>query len=721
MHEHTAEVARRARGHAGAFGAADWGYWAGVLHDLGKYRADFQRYLDACHGARQAGRPEPRGGVDHKGPGAHWAHTVLRNDLLAMVALGHHGGLPSPSDAKEALTKARAAPDLPGVLAGAESDLPALRVPQPLTLPPWAKAPLDAEVFLRMLYSCLVDADSLDTEQHFEPAKATARHHDHPLEEYLARLERSQEGLTKGLRAPNSAVNRVRREVYEACCLAADEAPGVFHLTVPTGGGKTRSSLAFALRHALKHGRNRVIYALPYTSIIDQTVRVFRGILGEGAEDPPLLEHHSALPEPTLDTEETERAELWRRLASENWDAPLIVTTTVQLFESLFSHKPSRCRKLHRLARSVLILDEVQTLPVPLLQPIVDALRALAQDYGTTVVLCTATQSALDGESPYLTGFPEVRPIVAPEARDRHFQQLRRVRYRIEPAPWSWPHAAEEMAAEPQCLAVLNTRKDALALVEALRALGVEEVHHLSTLLCGAHRRRILQRVRERLASGEPVRLVSTQVVEAGVDIDFPKVMRALGPLDRIIQAAGRCNREGRLDRGEVVVFVPEAGGSPGGVYRTALDEAGVFLQQPCLDLSHPATTERYFRQLYGLTSTDAKGIQADRAALSFPTVADKFRMIDGDTVPVLVRYEAEAGEVEEILSTARALGRMTRGLWRRAQSLTVSLFRRDFVEGLRSTIEVVVPDQLYLWCGDYDELTGLGGVARDPADLILG
>jgi CRISPR-associated endonuclease/helicase Cas3 len=361
------------------------------------------------------------------------------------------------------------------------------------------------ELFVRVLFSALVDADYLDTERHFAPERSVAREWKVDMEALWTRFLADQARLTG---VDPSPVNQIRHEIYEQCVRAAVQPPGVYSLTVPTGGGKTRSAMAFALLHAIRHAFDRIIVAIPYTSIIEQTADVYRGIFG----DAPVLEHHSGIdPERADDGARPD----WARLASENWDAPIVVTTTVQVFESLFSDRPSRCRRLHNIARSVIILDEVQTLPPNLLAPILDVLKDLVAHYHVTVVLCTATQPALT-ESPFtpqLRGFQRVQEITADAAR--YFAQLRRVRYERPGELWSWSQVAAVMRQEPQALAVVNTKRDALALLDVL---GDSGGLHLSTLLCGAHRRDVLRDVRGRLARGEPCRLVSTQVIEAGVD-----------------------------------------------------------------------------------------------------------------------------------------------------------------------------------------------------------
>jgi CRISPR-associated endonuclease/helicase Cas3 len=422
-------------------------------------------------------------------------------------------------------------------------------------------------------------------------------------------------------------------------------------------------------------------------------------------------------------------------LATQNWDAPVIVTTTVQLFESLFGRTPGACRKLHRIARSVIILDEVQTLPPPLLEPILRVLEELVASYGVSVVLCTATQPAF-ASAPGFEQLAAVREIVPDPAR--HFQALERVEYAWPAlaASWSWPDVADAMRAERQVLTIVNTKPDALALLDVL---DDPAALHLSTLLCGAHRRDVLALIRRRLDHGEACRVVSTQVVEAGVDLDFPSVFRALGPLDRIVQAAGRCNREGRLPRGRVVVFRPERGGMPPGPYRTASQVTESVLRGGLPDLNDPQVFARYFAGLFPLLSLDAKGVQALRARLEYEEVASAFRMIDDDTVPVIVPYrglrgaEAEAAGLDASAHQA-ALDRLFADLERvsqrtdfgaarrilaRAQPYVVALRRRHAEQAQGEGLLTELPGGLWQWQGGYDAVRGLVA-PRDAEEFVV-
>lgn len=468
---------------------------------------------------------------------------------------------------------------------------------------------------------------------------------------------------------------------------------------------------------------DRVIVAIPYTSIIDQTAQVYADVFGAGA----FLEHHSAIEADPLETEtlaegQTE-AETRRRLAAENWDTPIVLTTTVQLFESLFASRTSRCRKLHNIARSVIVLDEVQTLPPHLLEPILDALGQLVKRYGCTVVFCTATQpdfSTLQGKlsADCFALLTQAREIV--QRPERHFETLRRVAYELEPEPLTSAQAAERVQSAPQILCVLNTRKDAVGILRACEDRA--HLYHLSTLMCSHHRKAVLSEARQRLRDKLPVRLVSTQVVEAGVDVDFPLVMRDLGPLDRIVQVAGRCNREGRMDGlGTCVVFELEGGSAPRGAYRTGLDLTRTTLREVVEGLDRPDTIASYFRDLYSYTDTDAAKIQDQRERLNFETVSRNFKMIKDDTISLVVE-NYKPRECPQAVSDLMATYRQgsPRDWFRAVRQYTVSLAKYE-VENLERQGWIRAHESgLQIYTGPYDDLFGIGsGDERDPADLI--
>ena len=510
--------------------------------------------------------------------------------------------------------------------------------------------------------------------------------------------------------------------------MAAESKPGLFSLTAPTGAGKTLASMLFAIRHAAlhreEHGLRRVIVVLPYTSIIEQNAQVYRDVFGEQA----VLEHHSNLdPEKEAERKGQEITGT-HALASENWDAPLIVTTTVQFFESLFANRTSRCRKLHNIAGSVIILDEVQSLPPEFLLTILDALKELTAHYGCTVVLSTATPPALVARPAFPAGLPDVIEIIPDRAQLS--RGLRRVNFHWpkSQAPENWDALANRIAAHPRALAVVHLRNDARVLAEKLSFLCPDEpVYHLSAAMCAQHRGDILSKVHAVLSSQHPCRLVSTQLIEAGVDIDFPVLFRAMAGLDSIVQAAGRCNREGGPTRGEVHVFQPPLNRSPG-VLRRGLETMRVLLAAngPNLDLSDPAICEEYFRAFYHLTVRDRHGIQADRAGLNFATVASRFRLIDDlCTASVVVHY----GDSGDRLRRAEHPSRPLRERLRALQSFTVRIYPQALarLKAVGAVGEVFTESEIYRLLPPfyhlYNEKFGLilgSDILPDPSRYII-
>lgn len=751
MNDHLSGVANRARQFGSKFNAADLAELAGWLHDIGKYSPEFQKYLKQCHLAVVNGTALPRpGAAEHKSVGARAALLADKGTheaLLALCVAGHHGGLMNCSELTgflmETCPDTRASDLVAKAKAHCKGFPHSFSAELPWSLQNSLDAKLRLEMLCRFVFSCLVDADALDCEAHFEPEIAHARAREAiSLTSIISKWQKafttSQEDLTK--KALDTPVNRVRRQVYENCLAAANGPRGVYSLTVPTGGGKTRSSLAFALHHAQLHQLERIIYAAPYTSIIDQTPAVFRDILGtEG-----ILEHHSAVDAEARTVKEGQQtgaeaetelsAEVRRRILAQNWDSPLIVTTTVQLLESLFSNRTSRCRKLHNIANSVIILDEVQSLPFEMIEPLTSGLKHLVDMFGVTLVLCTATQPPLQGEYPALKGF-ESTPII-PDPKP-HFAALQRVTYNANAdSPWDLETLACKVhEQEHSCLVVLNTRKDAL---EVLDALGDPKALHLSTLLCSQHRKDIIKNVTRgledcRIGQGEPVRLVTTQVIESGVDIDFPCVFRAMAPLERIIQAAGRCNREGRRKPEESNVFIFELDGGtvPRGYYRTSTDfTRSELLRDPYLDLSDPQVVTRYLAQLMTYVNLDRDNVQKDREYMRYATVAGKVRLIKEDTVPVLVPYHKEVsadaelspeefyGLVEKIRAIKKRGRWIGQKIWQLVNPLTVALYRHQISGKLVSPL---LEDTLYVWEGQYCPVRGIGaGSILDPADIVV-
>jgi CRISPR-associated endonuclease/helicase Cas3 len=707
--DHLRETADLAEHFAAKFGAAAFGRAAGLLHDIGKASDGFQRYLVRCHQARLNGTAPPSRSVDHKLAGVSAALSIAHTGrILAIPILGHHGGIPDAGAMEERLDKGQSTEMLPELLSRMQHVLGSFEEAG-LTSPRQAMDSLALDLFIRMLFSALVDADFLDTEGHLTPDKSGKRGGYSASATLWKRFEHKQARFQA--EAADTKVNRLRRGIYEACVRCAEKDQGVFRLTVPTGGGKTRSAMAFALKHAVRHKLDRVIVAIPYTSIIDQNAEEYRKILGRRN----VLEHHSAADWP--DTDGYSEAQVRAELASENWDMPIIVTTTVQFFESLFSNKPSKCRKLHNIAKSVIILDEVQTLPIGMLQPILDMLKELVAYYGVTLVLSTATQPALSGDSPYVSGFSSVTEIV-PDA-EKYFAALKRVEYRVEPDSWPWERVADEMRGHHQALCVVNSRRDALDL---FNLLDDPAAFYLSTLMCPAHRRDVLKRIKRRLHLKQQCRVVSTQLVEAGVDLDFPYVMRALGPLDRIVQAAGRCNREGRMlpDLGKVTIFVPLQGHAPRGNYSIEMQVAETCIAERGARLADPDSIESYFADVYMTvrkTGLDAKGVNASRAAGNFETTARNAKLIQDDTLPLVVR--CDLGHVGKLLSDIKRAGYANRHQWRELQQYTVNVYRSEYARYASDGLVEEVVSGINVWRGKYDQKTGLSGAMLDPSDLV--
>jgi len=684
--EHLTGVSALAGCFARDFGE-DWARLAGLWHDLGKYAPQFQSMIrrESGYDPEEQIVPGPR---NHSTAGALHSLDQLGNPgrILAYLIAGHHAGLPDwYGDGNAAAALSIRLQDRLHLDVLPHADIPAHILSsdiKPVTRIPGTndeERMLGAHLWLRMLFSCLVDADFLDTEAFMSPEQA-ARRVAEELDDTLLTCFEQHMTVRFGSTQPNP-VNRVRADVLRQCREKANLAPGLFSLTVPTGGGKTLASMAFALHHARAHDKRRIVYAIPFTSIIEQTATIYREIFCDA-----VIEHHSSL--------DPEKESIQSRLATENWAAPIVVTTNVQLFESLFSARTSRCRKLHNLMNSVIVLDEAQTLPPELLQPCLDVLNLLTKHYGVSVVLCTATQPALRDVASFgraLRGLDNVREII--DAPQTLFDELRRVKVHL-PADFQmredWDTIAAKVGAGGTALAIVNTRKDCRELWQRLRQRDNDAIH-LSASMCGAHRAQRIDEIRRRLKTGEPTLVVSTQLIEAGVDVDFPVVWRALAGLDSIAQAAGRCNREGRLVEGQVHVFVPSKP-APSGLLRHAEQATVSLMRGDPLDPLAPATFERYFRQFYlnGVASWDKHCIHklltqgARELKIQFRTAAERFRFIDdADTLPILVWWDESRNYIGKLEKDGPE-----RWLMRKLQRYSVNLPRRDVLR-LQETGEV--------------------------------
>lgn len=616
-------------------------YLAGLWHDLGKFAPEWQRYLAAKGDPHTA---EVTQKLDHSSAGAQHAikqHTVIGHFLAYPIA-GHHSGL-LDATANGACQRDRIRNKNLPVLGELPADL-AHRAVGPL--PAFLKRDgFAAGFYTRMLFSCLVDADFLATEAFMNPAQAFLRNatSGETLHQIAAAIDAAIDAFpTPGAGDP---VGTQRRRVVEDCRAAADLAPGLFTLTVPTGGGKTLSSLSFALRHALRHGQRRVINVAPFTAIIEQNAQVIRKILAplESCGQTLVLEHHSGL-SPEQETDQS-------RLAAENWDAPIVVTTAVQFYESLFAAKTSSARKVHNIANSVVILDEAQSLPVDYLKPCLRVLQELSDNYRTSVVLCTATQPAIHHDAQeFPIGLVGCREIISDKRS--LFRELKRVDLQYS-GRLSDAELAVRLNAHSQVLCIVNRRRHAQQVFQLLDP--AEGNFHLSALMCPAHRLKVLEEIRHRLHHGLPTRVVATQLVEAGVDLDFPVVYRALAGLDSIAQAAGRCNRHGKLERGVAYIFKPEDQKAEAYFRDTAQVAEQLLDLHP--DLLGEEAIHHYFDLYYYRQSkrwdskriVDSDSFRLDGSdpelplKFQFARVADDFKLIENDQVPVIIAYDEAA------------------------------------------------------------------------------
>lgn len=640
---------------ATAFGAKADGELAGLTHDIGKCTEDFQdRLLN----------DGPI--VDHATAGA-MACARRGNRYVSACVAGHHGGL---SDFGNMRTARKDDGTFYGrLLKGRDEQCLERCGESGVALPPLMVSTaqkldsLQASFWTRMLYSCLVDADFLDTEQFMNGERGRGRYDDIPT--LSARLQ----AYIEPWQQPKTELNRLRCEILNTCIEAASRSKGIYTLTVPTGGGKTVASLAFALRHAAEHRMQRVIYVIPYTSIIDQTAQVFRDMLGSGN----VLEHHSGV---QFDLADGAPAEAVRKaLATENWDMPVVVTTAVQFFESMYAARASQCRKLHNLANSVIIFDEAQMLPLPHLRPCVAAMASLAEQFHSTVMLCTATQPSLDDllsiyapNCPVTELFPQTSAL---------YDQFRRVTFR-QSGTLSDEALAEQLSEQRQALCIVNSRK---AAQNVYAQLPQEGSYHLSTLMIPAQRQALLDEIRERLRRGKPCRVVSTSLIEAGVDVDFPAVYRELAGLDSVMQAAGRCNREGKRPVEESIVTIFERTELPPPLFQSAIGAAREALGVN-RDPAAPETMARYFHNLRDLIgdALDKQGVikaftqGIEGCEFPFRTVAEKFHLIDRNTYTVYIPY----GEGKDLLQQLQD-GECSKGLYRKLSRYAVSVYDKHF------------------------------------------
>ena len=662
--EHQQGVAKMAESFAAEFGMGDFGKVMGLLHDKGKEQSEWQKYIQGVTGYK------PEYAYVKKGPHHAYVGAIIAKQLYPPIApliaqpiAGHHRGLYDYSDYEEETKHL-----IPGDVTVDKAIQETL-----LELPKIKYKKNDFHHLVRMLYSCLVDADSLDTEQFLSPEQAEQRGCPTSMQELLNILESHLHNIR--MTAPDTEVNRIRNYVQELCIKESQGERGFYSLTVPTGGGKTLASILWALHHAVRNNLSRVIIAIPYTSIIVQTATTLKLIFGEEC----VLEHHSNVnPEEIKDRKKRERLQL----ATENWDYPIVVTTNVQLFESLFSNRRSDCRKLHNIVNSVIILDEVQTLPLGFYKPIVDTLDTFNRVFGASVLFTTASQPILSGRivgvNP-MSSFDALQSVheIIPNEAKLH-DKLRRVELKFIGDAMNYDEIAEEIGKHQRVLCIVNTRRDAKEIYSRLTKEGV--CLHLSRMMCPAHVAETITSLKEKLKANisQPIRVVATQLIEAGVDIDFPVVFRQEAGLDSILQAAGRCNREGRQKLCKTYVFSlsKEHPLPPGFITQTNNARINMGQQQ---DWFAPEAMTNYFRQLHSrVDNFDEKQIQVllYKPECEFEQAANRFCLIDDRTISVIINWEKSINLYQQLISEGPSYT-----LMKRLSQYSVNIRESDFKE----------------------------------------
>ncbi len=701
--DHCNAVALLAEQFAARFGMASWGAAMGLLHDKGKESNAFQQYIRMANGLPTTDRAQ-YDNHHHAFVGGILSKNLMGMSILNLLAnqiISHHTGLHDYTDAESILNGKQIPEEITGV-----NSIDISLLNKELLDSPFCKDNVESKHLhhlSRMLFSCLIDADRLDTERFMDIKSWKKRRCDSTVADLLPKLESYLQKLQSD--AQDTEVNRIRKKVQDQCSKASTGKKGFYSLTVPTGGGKTLSSLLWAMKHAEKHNMDRVIIAIPYTSIIVQTAGLLKDIFGEDN----VLEHHSNFnPDDIKNEEVREKA----KLATENWNYPIIVTTNVQFFESIFSNKPADCRKLHNIVNSVIILDEVQTLPTDFLHPIIDAMKAYQQIFGVSMLFTTASQPVLQGRikgtNPMVgfDGLEHITEIIPPDF-GLH-DKLRRVRLEIDNTGKTYDEIAEKISGHNKVLCIVNTRKDAKELYDRLPDEGIKI--HLSRMMCPDHVSKTIQAVKTLLKDeSQPIiRVIATQLVEAGVDIDFPVVFRQEAGLDSVLQAAGRCNREGGNTIGHTFVFslaadkrIPEGAIASSNNARLNLPADS--------DWFAPCVMNQYFQQLYCRKSTfdnkDIKHYLYKPDELCFETASKEFRLIDDDCMNVIVNWENSM----ELVAKVKESG-CTYNVMKQLSKYTVGIRHRDFDQLMNYGAIEEILEGLYILTDrtQYDKSTGL-------------
>ncbi len=691
--EHAIGTANCAEKFASSFTVPIYGKILGLYHDIGKFSKEFQNYL--LYGG-------VKGSVDHTGAGSIEIFKTGLNSknptffLLAMCIAGHHGGLPDMGDNPKTSEKGTllyrlnnsSFPDC----AVYKEYLPSIKSEDVPDITKNLTAAFAQMFYVRMLYSCLVDADYLDTEA-FLADKTVLRSGFIDI----TKMKLLVDEYTSKFDPSSSALNKMRCELLKQCKDAGSDNKQIhknlYTLTIPTGGGKTLSSLSFALNRAVLTGRQRIIYVIPYTSIIEQNAGVFKGIVGENN----VVEHHMNVVYD--DTDGSNR----KKLATENWDAPLIVTTNVQFIESIFANKPSKCRKLHNIANSIIIFDEAQMLPEDYLLPCVEVIKELTEHYNCCVVLCTATQPSLDK-------FFDNKALEIIDKPKFYYDVFKRTKIKIL-GKLTKSELAAKLKKYSQVLCIVGTKRKAQQIFELLKE--EKNVYHLSTNMYPAHRKRILEEVRVKLKNGEVCRVISTSLIEAGVDVDFPTVYKEMDALDSIVQAAGRCNREGKRNVEDSIVYVFELEGNSNKL-RLLEKQVTENILQEYEDISSPEAITAYFNKLHVLLAENLdkrkifEFLKHGRQRFYFKTIASMVKIINDNTKSIFIPFDSNAKIIEQELRSGartkelmRKMGAYCVNIYYQADNIHLEsayekLLHNNKIEILDENITILVDDKVY-------------------------
>ena len=667
IEDHLKNVAGLAEDICSKFSPAEWGYVLGMLHDVGKYNPDFQKYLETGVGK-----------IDHSTPAAKLADTLYEPKyalVLAYILAGHHAGLADFYNDSDSSLKNRLSKDVFNAPTPESFQLKELRFPFELQ----QKSDMPKLFFfIKMLFSALVDSDFIDTELFMDPDRSSdrKRHYNiqklnHKLHKYI---EKFAEINVEHLSQKQKNVNEVRQRTLQGCLDTSNSPRGLFSLTAPTGAGKTISSMAFALNHAAINNMDRIIYVIPYTTIIDQTAKQFKKIFGRRY----VLEHHSNF-DVQKEKHLSEHTIHYLKLSQENWDMPIIVTTNVQFFESLFANKTSKCRKLHNIVNSVIVFDEVQILPPGFVRPCTLAIKELVDQYNCSAVLCTATQPTFTSHD--VTKLYNVREMV-PDTQDT-FTKLDRVSINIAEFE-STEGLTDKLSSYDQVLCIVNTRKLAHEVYDNLHG---GNNFHLSTFMCPQHRMSVIKNIKKRLKTKKPCRVVSTQLIEAGVDIDFPVVYRMIAGIDSLSQAAGRCNREGKLEKGEFCIFTLWKGDNTPKSLKSAVSIAKKLLYaKDASTILSLETIENYFDDFFWLKGENGldkreiiKMISNDTGRFQFKTIAENFRLITQNTYSLIVPYDNVAKRLINVLKYKINNKQPHIKLLRLLQPYVISVYEKEY------------------------------------------